>query len=334
MSHAFFALASAGIPSPARGVWHLGPIPIRAYGILVVSAMALVIWITYRRYQQRGGVGEVVLDTAMWAIPFGIVGARAYHVITTPRDYFGPGLDPLAALKIWEGGLAIWGGIALGAVGAVICLRRLGQRVGPLADSIAPALLFGQVLGRFGNYFNQELFGAATTVPWGLQIDDAHLPPGYASGTLFHPTFLYEGLWNLAMGFLLIWLDRRLRFRSGQVMALYLVAYGSGRFWIEMMRLDEARVFAGLRLNSWTALLAVAVGALAFVLAGRVNAPSRVLPAERDSYLARTDQLPGENPANQAQLETEATTEAAVEIESAEATSKARKIVTGNQDLE
>ena len=280
-------MIAMSIPSPAQGVWWLGPIPIRAYGILMVTAMALATWVAYKRYRARGGVGEVVLDAALWAIPFGIVGGRLYHVFTTPESYWGPGKDPWAILRIWEGGMAIWGALALGAVGAYIGLRRAGQRVGPFADALAPGLLLAQVLGRWGNYFNQELFGGPTTLPWGLEIDAAHLPPGYPEGTLFHPTFLYEGIWNITMALLLIWLDRQFRFKSGQVMSLYLVMYGVGRFWVEAIRIDEARTYLGLRLNGWTALFVVVLGIILFFVTRRVGAPAEVLPPERADYFAR-----------------------------------------------
>ncbi len=300
------SLLPFSIPSPARGVWWLGPIPIRAYGILMVAAMALAVWVTYRRYIARGGIGDVVLDASMWAIPFGIVGGRLYHVITTPYSYFGEGRDPWAILRVWEGGMAIWGAVGLGAVGAVIGLRRAGQRVGPFADSLAPGLLLAQVLGRWGNYFNQELFGGPTDLPWGLEIDAAHLPPGFAEGTLFHPTFLYEGIWNLTMAGLLFWLDRRIRFKSGQVMSLYLVMYGLGRFWVEAIRIDEARTYLGLRLNGWTALGAVVLGVVVYFIAGRIGAPTRILPAENEALLARREDGPQSVQAEAAEAEAHA----------------------------
>ncbi len=272
---------TASLPSPSTGTLWLGPLPLRAYGILMVLAMGLALWVTLVRYRNRGGEGEVVFDVALWAIPFGLVGARIYHVITTPMSYAD---DPWAILRVWEGGMAIWGAIGAGAIGAVIALRRAGQRVGPLADSLAPGLLFAQALGRFGNYFNQELFGSPTDLPWGLEIDAAHLPPGYAEGTLFHPTFLYEGLWNVTMGLLLIYLGTKIKFKSGQVFALYLVVYPLGRIWMETMRLDEAKVFFGLRLNTWTSLLAMLVGVIVFFVAGKIGAPEDVTAAERERY--------------------------------------------------
>lgn len=274
----------AAIPSPSQGVWYIGAIPIRAYGLLMVLAMVVAIWIAYARYRARGGESDVVFDAAIWAIPFGIVGGRLYHVITSPTAYFGPGGDPMAAFRIWQGGMGIWGAVALGALGAWIGLRRDKQRMGPFADSLAPGLLVAQFVGRWGNYFNQELFGRPTTLPWGLEIDAAHLPPGYAEGTLFHPTFLYEGLWNLAMAALIVILDRKIRFKSGQVISLYFILYGIGRFWVEMLRIDDAHHVLGLRLNDWTALFVIALGVVLFWISGRIGADTRVTKKERLAF--------------------------------------------------
>ncbi len=304
-------LIGQSIPSPSQGVWWLGPVPLRAYGILMVSAMVLAVWVTYRRYVARGGVGDVVLDASLWAIPFGIVGGRLYHVITTPASYKD---DLWAVARIWEGGMAIWGAVALGTVGAVIGLRRAGQRVGPFGDSLAPGLLLAQVLGRWGNYFNQELFGGPTEAPWGLEIDAAHLPAGYAEGTLFHPTFLYEGLWNLVMAGLIVWLDRKIRFKSGQVMALYLIAYGTGRFLMEFVRIDEARAYMGLRLNAWTALGGIVLGIIVFFIAKKIGAPTRILPEEKAAYLALTKDGSSSPEAHEAEKEAAEAVEAAEEV--------------------
>lgn len=269
-------LAASGIPSPSTGVWYLGPIPLRAYGIVIAVGMIVGVWWTARRYRARGGDPDVLYDVAMWAIPIGIIGARLYHVVTSPEAYFGPGGDPWLIPQIWRGGLGIWGGVGAGALGAFLAVKRAGVRFGPIADSLAPALLVAQAIGRWGNWFNQELFGGPTTLPWGLQIDAAHLPAGYAPGTLFHPAFLYECLWNLAAAALIVWLDRRRRFAAGQVFGLYLMAYTLGRAWIEMLRIDDAHTFGGLRLNVWTSLLVFAVGAVLFVIAGRLGRSSRV----------------------------------------------------------
>ena len=269
-------LATSGIPSPSTGVWYLGPIPLRAYGIVIAVGMIVGVWWPARRYRARGGDPDVLYDVAMWAIPIGIIGARLYHVVTSPEAYFGPGGDPWLIPQIWRGGLGIWGGVGAGALGAFLAVKRAGVCFGPIADSLAPALLVAQAIGRWGNWFNQELFGGPTTLPWGLQIDAAHLPAGYAPGTLFHPAFLYECLWNLAAAALIVWLDRRRRFAAGQVFGLYLMAYTLGRAWIEMLRIDDAHTLGGLRLNVWTSLLVFAVGAALFVIAGRLGRSSRV----------------------------------------------------------
>lgn len=262
----------SGIPSPAVGVWYLGPIPVRAYAIAILAGIVVAVWISTKRYRARGGPEGALLDAVMWAVPFGIIGARIYHVFSSPDRYFGPDGNIALALRIWEGGLGIWGAIPAGALGAWISLRRAGLRFSPLADSIAPALLVAQAIGRLGNYFNQELFGAATTVPWGLQIDQAHLRAqglDYPEGTLFHPTFLYELLWCLAMAAVLIYADRRFTLRHGRVLWLYVALYTVGRLWIEMLRIDEAEEVLGLRLNVWTSIIVLLVAVAAFVIIGR-----------------------------------------------------------------
>ena len=285
--HQAAAILPTSIPSPSVGVIWLGPIPLRAYGIFMVLAMILATWITWSRYRAKGGEGEVVLDTVMWAIPFGIVGARLYHVVTTPTGFFGPGGDPWAILRIWEGGLAIFGAIGFGTIGAIIGLRRAGQRIGPFADAVAPALLVAQALGRLGNYFNQELFGSPTTLPWGLEIDANHLPPGYAEGTLFHPTFLYEALWNLSMAALIVFIGRKFALKSGQAMAMYLIVYPIGRILMETMRLDAAREILGLRLNTWTSIFVLIGGIALFFIAAKVGAPTEISAAEREVYIQK-----------------------------------------------
>lgn len=296
----------ASIPSPDRGVWYIGPVPLRAYGLIIVTGMILAVWWTAKRYGKRGGDPELLYDVAMWAIPMGIVGARLYHVVTTPENYFASPESMLRILKIWEGGLAIWGGVFFGALGAWIAVRRAGRRLGPIADSLAPALIMAQGIGRWGNYFNQELFGSPTTLPWGLEIDDAHLPAGYASGTLFHPTFLYESLWNFSMAALIAWADRRFRFKAGQVFALYLLAYPVGRIWMETMRLDAAREFLGIRLNAWTSIGMLVLGAAIFIIAGRLGRSTqlvgdeRFVPASEGDPGAEGGAAPFEEPQNEA----------------------------------
>ncbi|MFC4617075.1 prolipoprotein diacylglyceryl transferase [Cellulomonas algicola] len=263
------AAVLASIPSPSQGVWHLGPFPVRAYAIAILLGIVAALWLTRRRWAERGGDPDTVLEISFWAVPFGIVGGRIYHVITSPQAYFGEGGDPVRALFIWEGGLGIWGAVAFGAVGAWIGCRRQGVRLAPFADALAPGLLVAQAIGRLGNWFNQELFGGPTTLPWGLQIDDAHLPAGFESGTLFHPTFLYEILWNLAGAAVLVWADRRFKLGHGRVFWLYVVIYTTGRLWIELVRIDPANTILGLRVNVWTSII-VGLGALvAFVVVGR-----------------------------------------------------------------
>ncbi|ADG74878.1 prolipoprotein diacylglyceryl transferase [Cellulomonas flavigena DSM 20109] len=263
------SLLPLAIPSPGQSVWHLGPFPVRAYAIAILLGIVVATVMTQRRWKARGGAPETVLDVAYWAVPFGIVGGRLYHVVSSPDAYLGPDGDPWRALYVWEGGLGIWGAVALGAVGAWIGCRRHGVRLTAFADAVAPGLLVAQAIGRLGNWFNQELFGGPTTLPWGLQVDDLHLPPGHDPGTLFHPTFLYELLWNLAAAALLVLLDRRLRLGHGRAFWLYVVLYASGRLWIEMLRIDPAETVLGLRLNVWTSIV-VGVGALvAFVVVGR-----------------------------------------------------------------
>jgi prolipoprotein diacylglyceryl transferase len=262
----------ASIPSPPRGVWYVGPVPIRAYALAILAGIVVAYFITKRRWAERGGDPEKVLDVVYWAVPFGIVGGRIYHVITSPDAYFGKGGDPVHALYIWNGGLGIWGAIAFGAVGAYIGTRRAGMKFPPFADAIAPALLVAQAIGRLGNWFNQELFGSPTTLPWGLHVSDANtLAAGYPVGTLFHPTFLYEIIWNLLAAAFIVWADRRFRLGHGRVFWLYVLTYCIGRGWVEHLRIDTAHHFLGLRLNDWTSIV-VGLGALvAFLVVGRLH---------------------------------------------------------------
>ena len=258
-----------GIPSPSAGTWYLGPLPIRAYAMAILLGIVIATIIAIKRYRARGGPEGGVVDVVIWAVPFGIIGARMYHVFSSPDAYFGPDGVPMNAFAIWNGGLGIWGAIPAGALGALIGLRRAGLRLAPFADAVAPSLLVAQAIGRLGNYFNQELYGGPTTLPWGLRIDDAHLVPGFASGTLFHPTFLYELLWNLAMAALIIWIDRRFRLGHGRVFWLYVLLYTVGRGFIESLRIDEAEQVLGLRLNVWTSIVVGLVALIVFVAIGR-----------------------------------------------------------------
>ena len=262
---------ATGIPSPPESVWQLGPLPVRAYALAILAGIVAAVWLTRRRWAERGGDPETVLEIAYWAVPFGIVGGRLYHVISSPDPYFGPDGDPVRAFAIWEGGLGIWGAIALGAVGAWIGARRQGVRFSSFADAVAPGLLVAQAIGRLGNWFNQELFGGPTTLPWGLRIDPASptFPDGYPAETLFHPTFLYELLWNLLAALLLLQLDRRFRLGHGRVFWLYVMTYTLGRVWIEALRIDPAELVLGLRLNVWVSVVVFLGALVAFVVVGR-----------------------------------------------------------------
>lgn len=291
-------MISAFIPSPSQGVWHLGPLPLRAYALCILAAIFLAIWLGGRRLTRWGGRAETVGDVAMWAVPFGIVGGRLYHVITSPEAYFGADGDPSRIPRIWEGGLGIWGAIALGAVGAAIGCRRAGVPLMVLGDAIAPGLLFGQGIGRLGNWFNQELFGRPTTLPWALQIDPQHRPDGYESYGTFHPTFLYELLWVVTMGFVLLWAERRYRLAHGQTFWAMVMLYTLGRVWIEALRIDTANHILGLRLNVWTSVIVFTWAAVMFVRSRRAH-PDRsgnwLLPAAEPAGVAASGarQQPG-----------------------------------------
>ena len=266
-------LVPATIPSPSQGVWHLGPLPIRAYALCIIAGIVLAIVIGERRWVARGGTAGEMQDVAIWAVPFGLVGGRLYHVITDNDLYFGQGKNPVTALYVWRGGLGIWGAVALGALGVWLACRRKGIRFGPVLDALAPGVLVAQALGRWGNYFNQELFGRPTDLPWGLQIDLAHRPDGYFLYATFHPTFLYECLWDLAAFAFVIWADRRFRLGHGQVMALYVMAYCAGRAWIEDLRIDTVQMndVLGLRLNVWTSIVLFVAAAIYLIVSRRRN---------------------------------------------------------------
>ncbi len=256
---------AAFIPSPSNGVWHLGPLPLRAYALGIIIGAMLAIWIGERRFTARGGRAGLIGDVAIWAIPFGIVGARIYHVITDPELYFGDGQSAIDAFKIWQGGLGIWGAIAGGAIGALIACRRYDVSFSSVAGALAPGLLVAQAVGRLGNYFNQELFGKPTTKPWGLEIDVVNRPAGFEQFATFHPTFLYELLWNLAAAALLIAIDRKLRLSGDRTLALYVMLYTAGRFWIEQVRIDPVNELGPFRLNVWTSIVLFVLATAYFV---------------------------------------------------------------------
>ncbi|MBO0656546.1 prolipoprotein diacylglyceryl transferase [Streptomyces triculaminicus] len=262
----------AYIPSPSTGVIHLGPVPLRGYAFCIIIGVFAAVWLGNRRWIARGGRAGTVADIAVWAVPFGLVGGRLYHVITDYELYFGPGRNWVNAFKVWEGGLGIWGAIALGAVGAWIGCRRRGIPLPAYADAIAPGIAVAQAIGRWGNWFNQELYGKPTDLPWALKID-ADPAIGRVAGT-YHPTFLYESLWCLAVAALVIFADRRFKLGHGRAFALYVAAYTVGRFWTEYLRVDEAHHVLGLRLNGWTSIL-VFLAAVAYIVISAKKAPGR-----------------------------------------------------------
>jgi prolipoprotein diacylglyceryl transferase len=268
----------AYFPSPPQGVWHIWLVPIRAYALFIILGIVAALIIGDRRWVARGGERGVIYDIALWAVPFGLIGGRLYHLATDWRTYFGDGgAGPIAALRIWDGGLGIWGAVALGGVGAWIACRRREIPLPAFGDAIAPGIILAQAIGRLGNYFNQELFGRETTMPWGLEIFyrrdpagfvDVHSLDGVSTGQLamvVQPTFLYELLWNLLVFALLIYLDRRFTIGHGRLFALYIAGYCVGRFAIELLRDDTATHIAGIRINSFTATF-IFIGAVVYLI--------------------------------------------------------------------
>ncbi len=274
----------AYIPSPSQGVWHIGPFPLRAYALCIIIGIVVAIWWGERRWQERGGQKGAILDVAMFAVPFGLVGGRLYHVATDWQKYFGADGHPIDALKIYQGGLGIWGAVFLGGVGAWIGCRVYRIPLPALGDAIAPPILLAQAIGRLGNYFNQELYGRETDLPWGLEIylrydSDGKLDmmngvAGHAVDKVVQPTFLYEMIWNLLIVVLLVQIDRRFRIGHGRLFALYVAGYCLGRFFVELLRDDEATKIAGIRINSFTSALVflAAIAYFVFATKGRETA--------------------------------------------------------------
>ncbi len=313
------AVTLAYLPSPDRGVWMIGPVPIRAYALCIIAGIVVAVLWGEKRFVARGGEPGTVTDVAVFAVPFGLIGGRLYHVLTDWPTYFGPGANPVDALKIWHGGLGIWGAIALGAVGAWIGCRRRGVPLPFFADAVAPGIVTAQAIGRLGNWFNQELYGGPTTLPWGLEIyrrvDPATGITNPLTGVavdptpiaVVHPTFLYELLWNLVVAALVVWADRRFRLGHGRAFAVYVAGYTLGRFFIELMRTDPAtRVFGDLRINVVVAPL-VFLGAVTYLVV--VRKPREVPPFDRPAPAAdpaasgvdpagETDVIPDGQPAD------------------------------------
>jgi len=279
--HGLAAGTSAAMPSPTTAVWHLFGIPIRAYALCILLGIAVAIWITDRRLQDRGEEPGRALDIAMYAVVAGIIGGRLYHVVTTPQPYFGEGGNPWHAFRIWEGGLGIWGAIALGAAGAWYGCRRHGVSFLAFADAAAPGVALAQGIGRWGNWFNNELHGRATDLPWGLTIHEWDQAAGKAvvdsSGNpvvlgTFHPTFIYEAIFVSLLALALVLWDRRKQLEPGQVFGLYVAGYPMGRIIVELMRADTANEILGLRVNVWTSIAVFLLGVWIYWWCGRRHA--------------------------------------------------------------
>jgi prolipoprotein diacylglyceryl transferase len=293
----------ASIPSPSSGVLKIGPLSIHAYGLMIALGVVAGVWLGGRRMEQRHvGTRDDMGSIAVWGVIAGVIGARLYHVITDWSSFHG---HYVQMLEIWRGGLGIPGGLLLGAPVGLWAARRRGLRPAVTATCVAPAIPLAQAIGRLGNWFNQELFGKPTTLPWGLKVSvDKTIGAGYPPGTLFQPTFLYEMLWNLALCGALLAIDRKWRPRDGSLFAYYVIGYGIGRFWVEGLRIDTAHHIAGLRLNQWTSLVAiVAAGGYLLWVSGRPAPavdpsfdPTADDPTADDADDVNADDVPADDP--------------------------------------
>jgi prolipoprotein diacylglyceryl transferase len=286
------------IPSPSVNVIHLGPLPIHVYGLMYVVAIALAIYITRRRWAAMGGNPDLVWDVALWAVPAGIIGARIYFDITTPADiphhWYG-------VFEVWSGGLGIWGGIAGGAAAGIWRLKRAGVSAGLFGNAIAPALLVAQAVGRIGNYFNQELFGKPSSLPWALEISVAHRPTGYLAYRTFQPSFLYELIFDLALAAALVWLGHHRQIRPWGLFALYVAGYSGYRIFEETIRIDSSEHFLGLRLNFYVATILMLAGIAWFIRAQRgPTVPAVVAGPEPDADGSVASSADGESQAQEA----------------------------------
>jgi prolipoprotein diacylglyceryl transferase len=264
------------IPSPTVNGFHVGPAYIHFYGLMYVIGITLAILITQRRWKAAGGNPSLVGEVALWAVPAGIIGGRIYFDLTTPKyiphHWYG-------IFAVWDGGLGIWGGVALGALAGAWRLRRHGESVGLFADAVAPALLVAQAIGRIGNYFNRELFGGPTTLPWALEIPPAYRPPGFAANATFHPTFLYELIFDLALAAFLVWLGHHRAIKPPGLFALYVTGYSAFRILEESLRVDPSEHFLGLRFNMYVAIILTVAGAIWFWRTQRRERPAPARPA-------------------------------------------------------
>lgn len=260
------SLVLAAIPSPSSNVIEIGPLTVRAYGLAIGVGVMAAVLLAQRRWEARGGDGAEVGSLAVWAVPAGLVGARLYHVLTDWHRFEGRWWH---ALAVWEGGLGIPGGLLAGVVTGAIVARRRGLPVADLLDVVAPAIPVAQALGRLGNWFNQELFGRPTDLPWALQIDVEHRPAGFADVTTYHPTFLYEALWNVALAGVLLLVGAKWRLRPGQLFIGYVAGYAAGRLWVEALRVDPATELAGVRVNIWVSSIVLVAALVLLVIRGR-----------------------------------------------------------------
>ncbi len=262
----------ASIPSPSTNSISIGPLDLRAYGVMIALGVIASVWLGQKRYEARGHDGEVIATIAMWSVPAGVIGARIYHVITDNSRFRGNWGE---AFKIWEGGLGVWGGVAAGALTAVWLSKRRGYDLPDAMDSVAPAIPLAQAIGRLGNWFNQELFGGPTDLPWGLEIDEAHRPVEHLDEATFHPTFLYEALWNLGVVAVIVWVVPRVlpKLRRGLMFGIYVALYTLGRLWIELVRIDTATEVFGLRVNVWTSIVVGLSATIIVVVLQRRHTP-------------------------------------------------------------
>jgi prolipoprotein diacylglyceryl transferase len=282
------------IPSPDVSYIELGPLRIHFYALFILTGIILALLLTESRLKARGVEAGVALDVSFWAIPFGILGGRFFHVITHPNDYFYQGADLLAPFRIWEGGLAIYGALLFGALGAYIGSRKSGIKFTSYLDAVAPGILLAQAVGRWGNYFNNELFGLPTDLPWGLEISSSNpaYPAGLPEGVLFHPTFLYESIWSLFGVALLLAADKRFNLRWGRMIGLYFIYYSVGRVWVEAIRIDPSEIVLGLRINIWSAIIGIIVGLAVMIISYR-----RHTGLEVSAYLEGREPKSKEDPA-------------------------------------
>ena len=279
----------AYIPTPTISQFSIGPATIHIYALCILMGIVLAVWITTTRWKKLGGNFDQVLDITLVSVPAGIIGARLYHIITTPERFFGPDGDWAEMFRIWNGGLGIWGGVLFGALAAWAWCRHKHYPMALLADAIAPGLLVAQAVGRLGNWFNQELYGAPTTLPWGLKLNMEGTAIGHSeqcydgatcpSGTLFHPTFLYEMIWNLIGAAIIVYIGSKAmkKLKAGSLFAVYIMWYTLGRTWIESLRIDYAHEFLGVRINVWVSMAVFVLGAVSFIVVQQMGKDTDLL---------------------------------------------------------